>query len=328
MRSELDIGRVNTMNLLLLNARRRVFLIKKLKELSSEFPCFKTIFADTDLNDPMRKICDYFELIPPLASKGYWPAVLRMIEKYSIRWIIPWLDSEIRFLSERRAELERIGCSLFLPSDDFVNMTTDKWLTQKWAMTTGLRQPERFRDLEAARYPIVIKPRFGQGGLNVRVIESAQMAPVIEDQDWLIQEFIDGIEYTCDIWLKGTNRPQFIVPRRRLKVRGEVMIAQVDRSSVVMSYLEKMCEKLNVIGMFNVQVMVRAGEVFLIEINPRFGGGSDLTCAAGGNFPRYMLEQIFRGSVTSPIPIIRDGLIMTRYYDSYFFHPDSADVWE
>ena len=84
-------------------------------------------------------------------------------------------------------------------------------------------------------------------------------------------------------------------------------------------------DALRIDGPFNFQYIVSNGRPHVIEANPRMGGGTDLSVAAGADLPRYLLERVLTGRLSSAPPAIREGLVMSRYHDAVFFaHPPEA----
>ena len=50
-----------------------------------------------------------------------------------------------------------------------------------------------------------------------------------------------------------------------------------------------------------------------IEINPRFGGGYPLSYLAGGNFPKWLIEEHLLHKEVSYFEDWKDNLLMLRY---------------
>ncbi|MCH9680450.1 MAG: ATP-grasp domain-containing protein [Deltaproteobacteria bacterium] len=316
-------------NVLLLGARRRVFLAERLRERMPEFGGGRVVGADTDRLDPLRFFVDDFFLVPSADEPDYIECLLERAREYEFRGIIPWNDHDIRVLDANRVRLEDAGLHLLLPPGDDVAMFLDKRRTARWAVAHGIPHPRVFEDSADACAPFYAKPRFGQGSYGVeRVEDLARLSaePCWQDpEQFILQAAFEGEEYTVDVGLGGAGAPLFIVPRRRLKVRGgEVVIARVELDPLVVEFVARLCERLDFHGVFNVQVLRRGDQIVLLEFNPRLGGGTDLSIAAGADIPRYLLELLSIGRLCSPPPAIRDRVTMTRYLAPVFFGPDDS----
>lgn len=327
------------LTVLLLGARRRVYFIKKLRnELEISGRSFKLIYADTDYLDPAGKFCDEAILVPRLDNEDYRRKLISIVRQHKIDLIIPWNDQEISFINDMRYNLKEVGANCALPPHNIVELFTNKCLTAEWCRKNNIQHPSTVEvtreldpdNLDEISYPCIIKPIFGQGSLGVSEIQSPA-----ELKDWLankyrerfiLQQKAQGIEYTVDVALRNGDIV-FQSPRRRVKVRGgECMISQVEITDLITSFVKDICSNFDFSGVFNVQIFVdkSSNEVRLIEFNPRFGGGSDLTIEAGGNIPYILLsiydsDSKYWSGFTSYNPTINNGLLMSRFSESVFF---------
>ena len=79
-------------------------------------------------------------------------------------------------------------------------------------------------------------------------------------------------------------------------------------------------------GALTIQAFVddATGELAIIELNARFGGGFPLSREAGADFPRWILEDLFGLPSTATADEWRDGLVMLRYDAAVFVRDDRA----
>ena len=57
-----------------------------------------------------------------------------------------------------------------------------------------------------------------------------------------------------------------------------------------------------------------------IEINPRFGGGYPLSYLAGGNFPKWIIQEYIYNEKLDYYHDWEDNLLMLRYDDEVLVH--------
>ena len=106
----------------------------------------------------------------------------------------------------------------------------------------------------------------------------------------VVQEYLDGPEFTIDMLCDFQGQPLSIVPRERVVIRAGV----IDRGRTVRDYrlidLARAIARvaLPLAGPVNVQCRMVEGWPIVFEINPRFSGGIPLTIAAGADFPRIL----------------------------------------
>jgi carbamoyl-phosphate synthase large subunit len=143
----------------------------------------------------------------------------------------------------------------------------------------------------------------------------------------VVQEVAPGSEHTVDVLVLSDGRCAGAVPRRRIAVRaGEVEKGVTVRDPAVEDLARRVAEALpGAYGVLNVQIFVdpAQGDMRVIEINARYGGGFPLAFEAGAHYPAWTIEEIL-GRPSSVTDHWRAGLVMLRYDDAVF--AEAADV--
>jgi len=183
-------------------------------------------------------------------------------------------------------------------------------------------------DLESPTFPLFIKPRSGSSSLGAHNIHTPMDLAYYRgvDPDSIVQEFVDGAEYTVDVFADFAGRARCAVPRRRHEVRGgEVSKSQAVRHERMMAEHCRLVDTLGGCrGMITIQCFLTPDdEIVFIEINPRFGGGVPLSIRAGADSPRWLLELLLGREPRIDRNGWTDGLFMLRY-DEGIFVPPSA----
>ncbi len=314
--------------ILLLGARRRIFFIQRLAACISEyFPEYRLVAADTDDLDPVRHFVNKFSVLPPSSEDDFIEHLISIVCRYNIRLIIPWNDQDIMVLNRFRKELASHGADLCAPPPYYVDLFCDKLLTSRWAGTHQINHPEVVTQPDGVRFPLIRKPRFGQGSQNVVKVSTHHEFKLsyLSDDNMIVQEFIEGDEFTVDVGLNGSSTPFFIIPRKRIKTRGgEVLIAETSFRPDIIEFVENIVETFRFNGVFNLQLIKSKNDIYLIEFNPRFGGGSDLSIYIGADIPQYIMEILQYGRITSPRPCSTQRVVMSRYHASVFYSREVA----
>ena len=130
----------------------------------------------------------------------------------------------------------------------------------------------------------------------------------------LLQEYINGTEYTVSVVVWRDGEVQAVVPKEIISKRGITKIAVTRRNPKIESLCIKIQEQLKADGPFNVQLRFDAssGEPFIFEINPRFSTSISLTIASGIDELGGLLSQALYGKSSVKFGNWQPGIVMMR----------------
>jgi carbamoyl-phosphate synthase large subunit len=114
-----------------------------------------------------------------------------------------------------------------------------------------------------------------------------------------------------------------IVPRERIEVRGGEVNKGVTRKNEILEYLNRRMGRLEgAKGCINLQIFQhnQTKKLYGIEINPRFGGGFPLSYEAGGNYPKWIIQEYMLNQDISKFDDWEENLLMLRYDDEILVH--------
>ena len=239
----------------------------------------------------------------PKAYKGYYAADARFIDRLleigrqeDCGLIFAGHDVELLPLSEHAARFRSQGIVPVVSSPEVVRTCDDKLATYYFLKEQGFPAPET-QPLSAVttfRGPVVLKPqRGGARSQHTYVARSeadfALYRELVDPHNCVVQEYIDGDEYTCgSITLEG-DCAGVIVMRRILRA-GDTYKAFVEHNPTVEHAVQAVVRALNPFGACNVQLRVRHGEAVVFEINARCSGTTAARALAGFNEPRMIAD--------------------------------------
>jgi carbamoyl-phosphate synthase large subunit len=202
--------------------------------------------------------------------------------------------------------------SVLAPSPEAVETCQDKRRFVDFCDAHGFPTPRTYAAGEVPdRYPVFVRPVRGAGGKGARRAE----APQDFGPDLLVQDFATDPEYSIDVLMDLDARPLQAVVRERLVVRdGEAVKSRVEDIPELAEQALNLCAALGLVGHNVVQAFhdPQRGARF-IEVNPRFGGASNLSIQAGLASPERILQMLEgREAAAAPRPIAH-GLTMLRY---------------
>ena len=176
-------------------------------------------------------------------------------------------------------------------------------------------------------FPLFVKPRGGRGSVGAyRVNDRRELEFFLSYvTDPIVQEYLDGPEFTLDVLCDFDGQPISIVPRERVVIRSGVIDRGRTKQDQTLIDLALACTHvLPFAGAINIQCRVVDGRPTVFEINPRFSGGIPLTIAAGADFPRWLIELALGRRVAPAIGGFVGDLWMTSYEASIFLDNDRA----
>lgn len=308
------------MNILFTCAGRRNYLINYFKEaLKGKGKVFAT---DMQLTAPALVDADVAIQVPAIYSKEYIPSLKNIIKEHSIKAVISLNDLELPILSEHKKQIEALGARVIVSDEEAIKIAFDKWETVKFLEQFGLKTPKTFINLQFAKdaiasgelkFPLVIKPRWGSASIGIDFpedMEELELAYKLQtirlkrtilaeaskediDHAILIQEKIPGKEYGMDVLndFEGNYVGTFV--REKLQMRS----GETDKAvSVIDERFEKIGkiigENLKHIGNLDCDVFEHNGELYVLELNPRFGGGYPFSHEAGNNTAAIYIEWL------------------------------------
>ena len=180
-------------------------------------------------------------------------------------------------------------------------------------------------DADTDSFPFFVKPDTGSSSIGAQKINNKFDLQNLKNPEKLIfQEFIEGVEYTVDAYVLRDGTTWGLSPRARLATSGgESIISSMVKDEEISEVCRSVISKLGLRGPVTIQFIRRHSDskLFLMEVNPRFGGGVPLSIEAGFNFPKTMIEEIL-GKKVSPLGNTKN-LLMKRYYKEAYFEIDN-----
>lgn len=312
-------------NILILSAGRRVELVNCFKRAKERLGIDGAIVA-ADCSDlaPALYFADRRAIVPRI-SEGmeYVDAIIDICNREEICLIVPTIDTELMLLSENKAYIEKNTKAKLLVSDiDVIKVCRDKTNTQRFLEEHGFKVPRMLTEEEIntgnVDFPLFIKPLDGSSSMNAfKVRNEKELFAYLKLIDKpIVQEFMEGVEYTIDAFLDFDSTIITMVPRIRIATRsGEIAKGKIVRDEEITADVRRLLTELKPIGHITVQCMKTKRGVEYIEINPRFGGGAPMSIMAGADSCEN-LYRLVRGEKLSYTDDYRENVTFLRFDSS------------
>jgi carbamoyl-phosphate synthase large subunit len=336
------------LTVLVSSAGRRVELVRAFREAVTDLtPGGRVLATDSSWYSSAFHEADGGFLVPRVTDPAAVPHLLDLCERHAVDLVVPTTDREMPMWVGARDRFAAIGTTVALSTGEVIAIAADKQATHDWLTGNGFptvrqtRPAEALADPDSWPLPLMAKPRFGSASEAVGLVRSREELELVAARDeartpmsdgtrgdMVVQTVAVGIEHTIDVLVDRAGLCLCAVPRRRLEVRGgEVSKARTVRSSELIDLAQSVCKALpGPYGVLNFQVFAdeTSGNLAVIEINPRFGGGFPLSHRAGADYPRWLIEDV-RGLPSSANgDAWRGGLVMLRYDAAVFVDETQA----
>jgi carbamoyl-phosphate synthase large subunit len=311
-------------NILFTCIGRRVSLLesfkKAAKELKLNCKCFGT--DRTELSAALQ-LCDKKFIVNSVTHQDYVKQLLKIVKQNSVKLLVPTVDLDLHLLAANKNKFSDAGCTVLISEPDVINICQDKRQTFKFLAENGFDTPVTLSTEQALhkkniKYPLFLKPWDGYASRGNALVKNREELCFYTKKipNCIVQEFIAGQEFTCDVFVDFDLKVRCVVPRNRIETRtGEVSKGKIIKNMKIMRRTAELVQTLGAgPGIITVQLILTKDETIkFIEINPRFGGGVPLSIKAGANFPKWILQLL-----TGKVPNIKlDGfennLLMLRY---------------
>ena len=331
------------MNILFTCAGRRNYLLNFFKEeLKGEG---LIMAADMQMSAPAMSVADRKFIVAAVYDEGYIESILQICFENNVDALISLNDLELPLLSKRKGDFENIGTKVIVADLSSIDIAFDKKKTVEFATANGVKTPKTFTNydeaLDALRkgelsFPLVVKPRWGSASiglefptnqeeldLSFRLLFSrlgrtmlAEASKTDFENSILIQEKIEGKEYGVDVLNDFDGKTQQVYVKEKLAMRaGETDKSALRNKPEIEELGLKIGNALKHVGNLDCDFFEKDGEYYLLELNPRFGGGYPFTHLAGGNYVKAIVSWIKKEQV--------DFSTFEKKYDKIFSKCDT-----
>jgi carbamoyl-phosphate synthase large subunit len=316
------------LRILFTSAGRRVELLGCFRAAARELGISAEIFA-CDADPRFSAACNLADrafAVPRCDHPEYAISVLGIARDNGIQLVIPTIDPELLPLARAVHDFQSGGIRLHVSDVKTVSVAQDKMRTAILLKERGIPVPPTYSaetvrgNSESLPWPLFMKPVSGSASRGLRLVRSTHELEEEFSEPMLFQKYLEGKEYTANIFIDANGVMKCAVAHERLQVRaGEVEKGVTVRSKALESIAYSIADALpEARGVLCFQVIddVELGPC-VIEINARFGGGYPLVHKAGAKFARWLIEEC-TGLPRTACNDWQAGVTMLRYDASVF----------
>lgn len=316
------------MNILLSCVGRRSYLVEYFKSaLAGEGIVVGT---NSEAFTSGMSACDKSYIVPFVNDKSYIPTLLNIAKKENIKMVVSLFDIDLPFLSKAKKLFEDEGIKIIISSEKVIEIANDKYLTYNFLKEKDFLVPKTFINLKEVLesidknnldFPLFIKPRFGMGSIGVYKVDNIEelnffykyvqkqitnsYLSKLSSNDLnsmvLIQEAIIGKEFGIDILNDLEGKFLINVSKEKVAMRsGETDVSVVIQNIELNKLSKKLSKDLKHVGNLDIDVLFDGKNYYILELNPRFGGGFPFSYLAGADFPKILINLVNKKEITLP----------------------------
>lgn len=298
---------------------RRVELIEMFKNTAKTIGSeLKIIGIDSSNLAPALYFCDKHYIVSKVNSVEYLEELKYIIKEENVDLVIPTIDPELEVLSSNKNKLElETNAKVLVSTFDVINVCNNKIQTKSFLKKNNLKYAKSLNKDEIDKFPVFIKPLNGSSSIGANIVRNVEELEFYSKNldNPLIEEFIDGDEYTVDCFLDYESNIISVIPRKRLATRaGEISKGKIEMNDEIISYCELVLNKLKPIGPITIQLMKKKQELIIIEINPRYGGGAPMSMMHGANSAQFIINILLKMPINFDKSQVKSKTILR--YDS------------
>lgn len=301
------------------------------------------VFAlNSDINAPALWKADHFEVCPLIYDPSYANFLFDYCQSNQIELVVPLYDIELPVLSRLKSKFLKNNIRILVGEEWLTEMANDKWLTQNFLHKHNFSTVPCFLSLEAfvdsyrqneISFPVYVKPRWGMGSLSLYKAENLEelkfffglVKKEVErgalrfesqkdfESSVIIQAVLPGQEFGLDIIndLEG-NYCNTIVKKKLGMRSGETDCAITIRHEILSLLGQKLASITKHPGNIDADVFLDGDEAYVLELNPRFGGGYPFSHRAGVNLPEAIVSWCLEINVPKNTLDYNEGVLSMK----------------
>ncbi|WP_043503488.1 ATP-grasp domain-containing protein [Georgenia sp. SUBG003] len=328
------------------SAGRRLYLIEWFRDALARLGLAGEVLAtEHDPTSASFGFADRGVVMPAYSDAAYAPAMVDLFTRERPALFVSVNDYELQVLSEGLADrLRETGCAVVGLSRAGQEQASDKYLMSRLLNRAGVAVPRtvlgsRWESLVAgdgaAGTQYVVKHRFGSGSSGLRLTDRDGLAAAVEAASGsatdihgrpalrasdavVVQPRLVGQEFGVD-GVFGLGQPAGVLhgtlARRKVRMRsGETDKAVTVDAAPFAPVVARLGAALRATGTVDMDLIRdRDGVLWVIDVNPRFGGGYPFMHVAGADAPTFLLASALGLRPDPALLRYETGVVAAKY---------------
>ena len=261
----------------------------------------------------------------------YIDQVIAICKKEKVQAVITLIDPELSLLAHNRQRFLDEGIQPIISDEEIVDICFDKYefyklLNQEVSVVKTYNEYDSVsKAIEEGDidFPLFAKQRCGSGSAGIGKIEDVtELESYKHKKNYIYQPYVKGKEFGVDVYfdlLDGKIKSLFIKEKIAMRAGETDKAISVYREDIKELILK--LEKFNFKGPIDVDVFEDSeGNIYINEINPRFGGGYPHAYNSGVNFIENIYTNLQGQSIKKNIGGYKKDVIMLKYNEAKYLN--------
>ncbi len=269
---------------------------------------------------------DKYYIVPTITAPCYIDKILEICKIEKIDGVLSLIDPELSLLAANVERFKAVGTTVIGSSYELCELALDKMQMYQWLVEHGykcarswLDKKEFYKAVEMGEvtYPVFVKPYRGSASISIsKVNDKDTIEQLFAHEDGLmIQEFLNGQEIGADVYIDMVSGEVVsIFTKKKIKMRaGETDKAVSFKDPALFELIEKIALEAGYRGQIDIDIFEIAGQYYISEVNPRFGGGYPHAYESGCDHMKLILENLRGNANQKNIGAYDEGIYMMKY---------------
>lgn len=284
------------MNILLINPGRRNYLVKYYLDLSRKYN-LKIFMIDPNKNIPSNKVSYKINMFicPPCKKKEKFKNFLRkFVKKKKIKTIFPLSENELKIIADEKKYYKKLKVNIISSDRRVIDICQNKILASKFLNRIGVNTPKIISFSKIKKnLPVIMKKTNGNSSIGQLILENKNFIPLKSHKNYFFQKYLKYQEFGMDILNDLEGNFLHCTVRKKISIRaGDTDSAKIINSKKFLKLAKLISKKLKHIGNLDVDFLYNKKKSFVLDLNPRFGGGYPFTHKYGYNYIEALLKLI------------------------------------
>lgn len=268
-------------------------------------------------------LVDKFYCVPPnLSESDYAEFICDICKKESIDIIISAEEQDLMLFKKNHFKQ---ALYRYIPEKKIFKLFRDKHLANLDVASKGIIIPKTIMNKEDFSYSqentFIYRKRVSCSSRGIKILDRSSIPSEFSffSEDYIIQEFISGENYTVDVLCDKDGIIRILVPRKTLaKKDGTTFKCIIENIDCIVKTCKHFYSQYNVPGISNIQFIVRDNQAYFIELNPRAAATLIASTLASVNFLDLYIAHFFLNenipSYDDLVKKIKWNSVVSRYY--------------